>query len=175
MKMKAYIAILLFLTLSAPAHADNRFAKPFKFLGKTIGRTASNFVTWRDPWRNVAYLAFAASIAVDMHSTAALMDRCGSPRDICFERNPFLPLHPRPAHLAAYGAGEFLLSTTLTTALRENPKNGAAVRTLPLILIGGASAGHIHAAYGNRERLGQATLHDVQLHDPLVRPGEPAR
>jgi len=179
------VAVLLLSAI--PAHSGP--GDFFKGVGRAVKSTASNFVTWKDPWRNVAYIALAAGIAADMHSTAAKTQHCAAVlgalvrHGSCYESNPILPAHPTPGVLAIYGASEFLLITTATTAFRESRPTcsaqaplagdtsrcmGPGAKAFPLLAIGGLSIGHTVAATQNY-RLRPELL----LHDPIARPGVP--
>ncbi len=165
-KMGAAAAIVSFLFFCLPAAnagGRTRFARvaaPFTFLGKNIGRTFGGFLTWRDPARNLAYLGYAASIAMDLHSTAHFVAKC----PYCVEiTNPLLPDRPGTLALALDGAGEFFLATSLSTSILENRHIPLPFKFVPYAALGTVAAMHVEAA-----------RHNYSL--PLsIQPAQPAR
>lgn len=149
------------------AFAQSKGAKilsPFKFVAKTVAHTATNFVTWRDPARNLVYLGYAAAIALDLHSTSYFVARCPS----CIEMtNPLIGRRPSNRALALDGAGEFLFTTTLSTSILENRHIPKPFKFIPYAALGTFAIGHIDAAHGNYQL--------PKLHATPVTPQEPAR
>lgn len=161
-RIVAAAVVFLLLALSAPAHAGP--LSPLKFFGKTVGRTFTNFVTWRDPARNLVYLGYAAAIALDLHSTSYFVARCPS----CIEMtNPLIGRRPSNRALALDGAGEFLFTTTLSTSILENRHIPKPFKFIPYAALGTFAIGHIDAAHSNYQL--------PKLHATPIQPAQPAR